>query len=128
MDNWIYLGFPVALTAWLWLRGRRRTMAIKRLATRLGFVYIGEALPRSIILQGPIIECAHSFRNVIDGERAGIIAFAFDFTTGAGKGARHYTALAAQTDSDVFGIHRYGGDLAVHISDGWTFAVGPDGD
>ena len=97
---------------------------MKTLAEKLGFVYIGEALPRRINLRGSILDYAHSVRNVIDGERAGIRALAFDFTTGEGKQARRYTALAAQSQNDIFGISRYGGDLTVVHSDGWTFAVG----
>jgi len=124
MGNWFILGTALVIAGWLWLRMRRRTLAIKALAEKLGFDYIGEALPRTIKLRGSILDYAHSVRNVIDGERAGMRTLTFDFTTGEGKQARRYTALATQSQNDVFQINRYGGDLTIECSDGWTFAIG----
>jgi hypothetical protein len=112
------------LFAW-WLRERRRAVAIRAMAARLGFVYLGRELPKSLSLHGTPIEGASSTWNVIDGERRGIRVVAFDCRIGNGKGSWRRTVIAAQSPRDVFDVVRFNGDLTVGRSGKWAILYQP---
>ncbi|HEY4051280.1 MAG TPA: hypothetical protein VGM27_30830 [Acidobacteriaceae bacterium] len=61
--------FGVGLVlAILWFRERRRSTALRAMAARRGFAYLGGALPGSLTLHGTPMDQATSIWNVIDGE------------------------------------------------------------
>jgi len=79
---------------------RRRTAAIRALAIRSGFQYIGEALPRSLSLQGTVFERFSKVSNVIDGEPRGIRIIAFDCRVGMGKHSWERSVIAVEDGGD----------------------------
>jgi hypothetical protein len=109
----------------LYWRSRKRIKAIRALATRLGFTYIGGALPRSVSLRGTSLEAATSVWNVIDGERHKLRFIAFDCRIGVGKGSWRRTVIGAQTDADIFGTVSFNRDLTVERSGDWMFLYQP---
>jgi len=112
------IGAGLLLTVF-WLGQRRRSAAIRALAIRSGFTYLGRALPPS--LSG----FATSTWNLIEGKRHGIRIVAFDCQIGAGKGSLRRTVVAAETAVDVFGGARFNTDLRVHRSGSWMILWQP---
>jgi hypothetical protein len=115
-------GLLVGLFFW---RHRKRMLAIRELADRLGFTYIGQALPRSISLTGTSLQGVMAVWNVIDGERQKIRVIAFDCRIGVGKGSWRRTVIAAQTENDVFGAPNFNRDLTIERSGRWMFLYLP---
>lgn len=70
---------------------------MKELAAKLGFVYVGEALPKSLELSGTPIAGQTKAWNVIDGEVGGVRIIVFDCRIGSGKGSWQRTVVAART-------------------------------
>ena len=106
-------------------RKRKRMHAIRELAERLQFTYIGQALPSSISLRGTSLQGASAVWNVIDGERQRLRVIVFDCRIGAGKGSWRRTVIGAQTDADVFGAVNFNRDLTVERSGEWMFLYQP---
>lgn len=125
MDTWTYgllLGMCL-LFAVLYLRERRRSEAIRTLAIRSGFSYLGRGVPRSLSLSGTPMERASSIWNVIDGDRPGIRIIAFDCRIGTGKASWRRTVIAVKTDDDsAVSSNR---DVAVDHSGDWTILYKP---
>jgi hypothetical protein len=113
------------LFACLWLRERRRTTAIQAMAARLGFVYLGRALPKSLSLNGTPIEHTSSVWNAIDGECRGTRVVAFDCRIGYGKASWRRTVIAAQSPRDIFGKVRFDSDLTAVRSGKWSILYQP---
>lgn len=80
---------------------QRRSKAMRALATRAGFHYIGGALPRSLTLHGTPFEGASKVWNVIDGAPRGIRVIAFDCQVGVGKHSWRRTVIAMESDADL---------------------------
>jgi hypothetical protein len=127
MDTWTYTCLIGAglLLAILYIRQRRRSAAIRALAIRSGFNYLGRALPRTLTLNGTPIDSATSTWNVIDGERHGIRVIAFDCQIGAGKGSWRRTVIAAESAADVFGAVSFNRDLQADRSGNWLILYQP---
>jgi hypothetical protein len=85
----------------VYLAERQRAAAIRALAIRSGFHYIGEALPRSLTLNGTPLERASKVWNVIDGEPHGIRIIAFDCRVGVGRGSWRRTVIAVERGSNL---------------------------
>jgi hypothetical protein len=103
---------------------RRRVTNVRSLAAKLGFTYIGSALPRSLSLAGTHLQWCSSVWNVIDGEPHGIRVIAFDCQIGRGKGSWRRTVIAVQSalkDNPV----RFNPEMTAEYSDGWTFFYQP---
>ncbi len=113
------------LCAFFYWRYRKRMNAIRELAQRLGFTYIGQALPSSISLSGTLLQGATTVWNVIDGERHKIRVIAFDCRIGVGKTSWRRTVIAAQADTDTFGTVNFNRDLTVERSGDWLFLYQP---
>ena len=127
MNAWTYtwlIGGAV-LVAILYVRHRRRSVAIRALAIRSGFNYLGHALPRSLTLSGTPMDSVTSTWNVIDGERHGIRIVAFDCKIGAGKGSWRRTVIAAESATDVFGAVAFNHDLTADRSGSWLILYQP---
>jgi len=113
------------LLSYGYLRHRRRAAAVRALATRLGFDYLGPALPQSFTLRGTGLEAATSFWNVINGERNGIRTVAFDCQIGTGKGSWRRTVIAAKATTEVFDALKFNIDLIVERSGDWLLLYQP---
>lgn len=115
-------GLLAAIFYWL---HRRRTSAIREMAQRVGFTYIGESLPSSVTLRGTALESIGSTWNVIQGERHKIRVISFDCRIGMGKSTWRRTVIAARTEADVFGAVEFSADLTVERSGDWIFLYEP---
>jgi hypothetical protein len=113
------------LLAALYVRQRRRSAAIRALAIRSGFNYLGSALPRSLTLNGTPIDSATSTWNVIDGERHGVRIVVFDCQIGTGKGSWRRTVIAAESAADVFGVVSFNHELKADRSGKWLILYQP---
>ena len=109
------------------IRASNRTAAIRAMAKRYGFVFLGTELPRSLTLRGTALDRSSSIWNVIDGERYGIRVVAFDCRIGSGKGSWRRTVIAAQSPSDLFNAVPFNRDLTVDRSGGWAILYQPWG-
>jgi hypothetical protein len=90
----VFAGAALALLFAFHLAERQRTAAIRGLAIRSGFHYLGDALPRSLTLSGTPFDLASKVWNVIDGEPRGVRVIAFDCQVGAGKSSWRRTVIA----------------------------------
>lgn len=115
----------LSLIVWDAVRQYRRTAALRAMVIRRGFVYLGKAFPRSVTLHGTPLEGATSIWNVIEGECRGIRVVAFDCRIGSGRGGWSRTAVAAQSDRDVFPVVEFNRDLTVHHSGKWVILYEP---
>jgi hypothetical protein len=107
----------------LWFHGRRRSTAIRAMAVRLGFAYLGGAIPGSLTLHGTPMDRATSVWNVIDGEYGGVRVVAFDCRIGEGKGSWRRTIIAALSPQNPFRGH--GSDQTVDRSGAWAILYQP---
>src|SRR5512138_2973808 len=90
------------VAGFLYYRSRCRMSEIRALAVKLGFTYIGTALPRSLSLKGTELASCSSVWNVIDGEPHGIRVIGFDCRIGQGKGSWRRTVVAVQSGAGKF--------------------------
>ena len=117
VDTWTIVcitGLAAGLTT-LWLRERQRQSALRELAKRRGFTYIGQSLPLSLTLRGTKLQRATSVWNVIDGECGRTRVICFDCRVGSGRGSWRRTAIAVKASPDVFGT-TFNPDLVVERS------------
>ena len=115
----------VLVLGFLYLRHHRRRADIRALAARLGFTYIGTALPRSLSLAGTELAPCSSVWNVIDGESNGVRVIAFDCRIGQGKGSWRRTVLAVQSSSGTLEATAFNPDITPEHSGEWTFFYQP---
>jgi hypothetical protein len=115
----------VSIVIWDALWQRKRTAALRAMAIRRGFVYLGRAIPRSLTLRRTPFERATRIWNVIDGDCHGTRVIAFDCDIGSGKGSWRRTAIAAQSANDVFGAVKFSRDLTVDRSGDWIVLYQP---
>lgn len=115
----------IVVSALLLHREHKRTVAIKAMAVRLGFVFIGRALPRSVVLDGTPIEFLSSVWNVIDGEHNGVRVVAFDCRIGSGKTSWRRTIIVAQSSPDIFAKISFTSDLSVACAGKWVILYQP---
>lgn len=109
----------------LWFRERRRSTALRAMAARRGFVYLGGALPNSLTLDGTPMDRATSVWNVVDGACNGIRVVAFDCRIGSGKGSWRRTVIAARSSENPFGGGNPASDLATDRSGDWIILHQP---
>jgi len=98
---------------------RRRSNAIRAIANRAGFHYIGEALPRSLTLHGTLFERASKVWNVIDGEPRGIRIIAFDCRVGVGKYSWKRTIIAIESDAEFSSAVAFNPEMTVEFVGRW---------
>ena len=108
----------------LWFRERRRSIALRAMAERRGFVYLGGALPGSLRLRGTPIAQATSVWNVIDGDCDGFRVVTFDCRIGSGKHSSRRTVIAARgPDTPFSGVSP---DFTVGHSGDWSILYQPE--
>ena len=107
---------------------RYRADAIRALATRSGMHYLGNALPKSLGLDGTTFHHVSKAWNVIDGEPRGTRVMAFDCQVGVGKRSWRRTVIAVESDGDVIGHLRVQPDMAIDRSGRWQILYRPKQD
>src|SRR5580698_6505102 len=126
MTTYILIGAAAGLVVTLlWLRERRRSTALRGMALRRGFVYLGKAIPKSLTLYGTPMDQADSVWNVIDGECNRIRVVAFDCRMGSGKGSWRRTVIAARSLEDPFSGAISTPNLMIDYARDWAILYQP---
>ena len=121
----IAAGVAAMLYAVLYLGERQRVAAIRTLASRSGFHYLGNALPKSLALCGTPFERISRVWNVIDGEPRGIRVIAFDCQVGIGRGSWRRSVIAVQSDADLSSALAFNPDMRIDSAGGWKILYRP---
>ena len=104
---------------------RQRGAAVRAMATRSGFHYIGEALPRSLTLHGTPFERASKVWNVVDGEPRGVRVIAFDCRVGVGKHSWRRTVVAMESDAEFSKEVAFNPEMTLESVGAWKFLYRP---
>ena len=111
-----------------WIKERQRTHAIRALARKFEFTYLGKKkLPEALSLYGtPFahIDSMHT-SNLIDGSLHGIRVIAFDCQVFESKSSWQRTVIAARTSTDFFGAAAANPEFKVDRSGGWSILYQP---
>jgi hypothetical protein len=99
----ICLVIAAVILAAFWWQARQRSLALRRLASKFGFAFLGTTLPGSLNLTATGPEAISSCWNVMDGELSGARILVFDCRIGEGKGSWRRTIIAAKGNADIFG-------------------------
>jgi hypothetical protein len=102
-----------------------RAGAIRTLAFRSGLHYLGNALPKSLILEGTPFHHASKVWNVVDGEPRGTRIMAFDCRVGVGRYSWRRTVIAVESDDNVLGHLLLPPDMTVGRSGRWQVLYRP---
>jgi hypothetical protein len=112
----------VLLIPLLWQR--HREAAMRGLATRTGFHYLGRGVPKSLTLKGTGLESVTAIWNLIDGDCQGVRIIAFDCRIGAGRGSWHRTVIATDQRPEEL-ITASTPELVVERSGEWSIIYQP---
>ncbi len=95
-----------------------RTKRMQQFALRLGFNYIGPAVPKSLSWQSASsLRYARSAKRVVAGEKAGRDFVVFDCRLGQGKTSRSHTVLAVRGQLENLGAARFGPDPVEQVGE-----------
>jgi hypothetical protein len=119
--------FAAMLFVIVYLSGRQRTAAIRTLAARSGFHYLGEALPKSLTLFGTPFARFSKVWNVIDGEPHGVRIIAFDCQVGIGKRSWTRSVIAVESKGDLRSALALNPDIRVDSTRAWKILYRPKG-
>ena len=125
--NWITVSFYTAGAVMFGLYGARdlwRTFAMKRLAKRLGFVYLRHRLPEALSLYGTPFAFRRFTWNVVDGECNRMRVVVFDCRQESDKGIWR-TVIAVRTGSTARSAAEFGSGMMADSSGGWTILYYP---
>lgn len=114
-----------ALLFVFYLAERQRTAAIRALATRLGFHFLGNALPRSLTLSGTPFSTYSKVWNVIDGEPHGVRIIACDCRVGVGKYSWRRTVIAVERVSYRSSELPFNAEMTVDTMGDWKIFYRP---
>jgi hypothetical protein len=112
------------LIVWDTLRQRARTQEIRQLAQRMGFTYIGSAVPGSFPLQRTSSRSARSISIAVAGDKGNKELVLFDCMLGYGKGRFYRTVVAVRGQHTAFGVARFGPDLITEQVGEWALVYG----
>jgi len=85
----------------------------------------GEALPRSLTLNGTPFDSASRVWNVIDGEPRGIRIIAFDCQVGVGKRSWRRSVTAVESGADPLRAVPFSSGIAIDSVGQWTILYRP---
>ena len=120
-----FAGAAVALLFGFYLIERQRTAAIRALATRLGFHFLGNALPRSLTLSGTPFSSHSKVWNVIDGEPRGVRIIACDCRVGVGKGSWRRTVIAVESATYLSPALPFNPEMTIDTVGDWKILYRP---
>jgi len=95
------------------------------MASRLGFHFLGNALPRSISLSGTPFSNHSKVWNVIDGEPRGVRTIAFDCQVGSGKTSWRRTIIAIDESADFTSVVRLNPEMKIDSARKWKVLYRP---
>jgi hypothetical protein len=121
----LFVGAALALLFVFNLVDRQRTRAIRALASRLGFHFLGNALPRSLTLSGTPFSRHSKVWNVIDGEPCGIRTIAFDCQVGTGRANWRRTVIAVESAVHISPVLPFNSEMAVDTAGNWKILYRP---
>jgi hypothetical protein len=113
------------ILAAFWRQARQRVSALRQLASKFGFAFLGTTLPGSLDLKGTGPEAISSCWNVMDGEINGVRIVIFDCRIGQGKGSLRRTVIAAKSDAEIFKSVPMVLDLTSEPAAAWTVLYQP---
>lgn len=102
-----------------------RAGAIRTLAFRSGLHYLGNALPKSLTLEGTPFHRASKFWNVVDGEPTGTRIMAFDCRVGAGRYSWRRTVIAMESDDSPLVCVPFHPNMTIDRSGRWQVLYRP---
>jgi hypothetical protein len=105
--------------------GRYRASAIQTLAIRFGMHYLGNALPKSLSLEGTPFHRASKVWNVADGEPRGTRIMAFDCQVGVGKRSWRRTVIAVESSGNILSHLPLHPDMTIDRSGRWQILYRP---
>ena len=120
-----FAGAAVALFLIFYLAEKQRTASIRALASRLGFHFLGAALPRSLTLSGTPFSNHSKVWNVIDGEPNGVRTIAFDCQVGSGKGSWRRTIIAIEESVSFSNVMPLNPEMKIDSAGGWKILYRP---
>jgi len=120
-----FAGAAVVLLLVFYLVERQRTAAIRALATRLGFHFLGNALPRSLTLSGTPFSSYSKVWNVIDGEPHGVRMIACDCRVGVGKHSWRRTVIAVESASYSSPALPFNPEMTIDTVGNWKIIYRP---
>jgi hypothetical protein len=112
------------LIVWDALRQRARTRDIRRLAQRMGFAYVGSALPGNFPLQRTSSRAARSISRAVAGDKGNHELVLFDCKLGLGKGTFRRSVVAVRGQDAAFGTARFGPDIVAEQVGEWAVVYG----
>jgi hypothetical protein len=121
----VMAGVILAAFIALYLGERQRANAVRELAGRSSLHYLGDALPRSLTLDGTPFQSASKVWNVIDGEPRGVRIIAFDCRVGVGKGSWRRTVIAIESGADFSDAVLFKRDMTVDSVGQWKILYRP---
>jgi hypothetical protein len=113
-----------ALFVWYLVQDRQRTRLIREFASRTGFLFLDDCLPKSFPIQETSSRGAHSISRAFAGDKSNTEVLVFDCRLGHGKGKFHRTVVAVRGKSSDFGWARFGPDLETEEVGGWALVYG----
>ena len=102
-----------------------RSRAIRTLASRSGLHYLGNALPKSLTLEGTPFRRASKFWNVLDGEPSGTRIMAFDCRVGQGRYSWRRTVIAVESDDSPLARLPLHSNITIDHSGRWQVVYHP---
>ncbi len=120
-----FAGVAIALLFLFHRVERQRTAAIRAIASRLGFHFLGDALPRSLTLSRTPFSSYSKVWNVIDGEPRGARIIAFDCRVGVGKASWRRTVIAVESAAYRSSALPFNPEMALDTAGDWTILYRP---
>jgi hypothetical protein len=102
-----------------------RTLSMRRLARRLGFVYLRQRLPEALSLYGTPFALRRFTWNVMEGECNKRRVVVFDCQEGEDKKSWRRTVVAVRTGSTAWSAPMFMSDMRADSSGGWTILYYP---
>jgi hypothetical protein len=122
---WIlWIGLLAALFARYLIQERQRTGLIREFASRTGFLFLHDCLPKSFPIQDTSSRGAHSINRVFAGDISNKEVLEFDCRLGHGKRQLNRTVVALRGKSSDFGWVRFGPDLETEEVGRWALVYG----
>jgi hypothetical protein len=106
------------------LRQRARTKDIREFAQRMGWLYIGSALPKTFPLDRTSSRTAHSVTRAVAGDIGRSEVLFFDCTIGRGRGRFQRGVVATRGTPEGFGFAQYGPDFVTEHVEDWMVVFG----
>jgi hypothetical protein len=121
----VWVSAAAVALAVFWWRERQRSLALRQVASKFHFVFLGKALPASLDITATGLERMSSCWNVMDGELNGTRIVVFDCRIGEGKGSWRRTVIAAKSNTEFFKMVPFVLDLRSEPAGEWALLYQP---